>query len=270
MSDETFLTANVGFNKPKEEAKPEPEEVTEEKELQVGDRRPRRRRHKRSMNGRPPEIVRNLIDRLEAMEKRNDQLQTALLASQKGQPAQNLFFPPEPDEVPIPRGFEFNGKTISENEETAQGDKRSVFSRKVPHRADDYNQPDPRFCIYCSKQSVELTLKANANVCKMYGYDNIGGAPTPEEEQIIRRLHIQHMEAARAMKNSDSYLERRYYADHFDMKWWPVGPMKNEVMFRSSGRRDGENISYTAEQLNEIRKKEHQARCNAIVMNRAR
>lgn len=129
-----------------------------------------------------------------------------------------VFMPPKPLPPKRPEGFRYTLKRIKESENDDNDDHR----RDVPARADNPNEPDPRFCVFCLQ-----------NVPALYGY-KVSDAITPEEEITIKQcfmLHQQDAIAKSSLKGAKNKKHRDYAADHLELTATRLGRVPDAVAY---------------------------------------
>lgn len=169
-----------------------------------------------------------------------------------------LLLPKPPAPIVRREGVEFELMRRTEKMDQTENAVRSTFIRVIPPRADDPNKPDPRYCVYCSFGSLGQTLGKKKpgsvrepNLATLYGVD-ISSTPTPEQEAELRQLHRDHMRQMELWAESPKVGGERKSLGltHMNLSMRYRGRIPDQEAFRCSGRRDGENIVVTAEELN--------------------
>lgn len=191
----------------------------------------------------------------------------------------NMFLPPPPEQVARPEGVEYELTRKEEKMDETEIARKSIFIRTLPPRPDNPNEADPRYCVFCSYQTLDKTLekpKPNSfrepNIAKLYGATEISATPTPEELNELRKLHREHIREMENWGTSDKIggVRRSVGNMHLHLEAKKRGRVKDEVAFQCSGMRNGENISISSAEENEKRKQDYEAELRALARSTMR
>lgn len=224
-----------------------------------------RKRHR--PYGDPERMVQRQALQIQQLNEQVQNLMNLLLNKSGDQPMAGL--PPKPHTIYPPQGFEYEVTRIAQEEGISRPD---VFVKVVPQRPDNPEEPDPRYCVFCSEGTYEKTLKKKgANLAELHGLDIPGNPDEQQMKQLLQAFRM-HMAEIQGYEGSKKKHLRRLFADHFELRASKRGPVPDCVKFRTTGRRDQKDkeVAMTAAQANEFNLKKWEADCAAMARNQGR
>lgn len=259
------------------------DEIKEEiKTDHVPQLQPRGRKRNRPVRD-PEKVVAALQEQNASLEAQLQNVMTMLLAKATDGGATSNILPPKPVKVTRPRGYQF----MLERKSAEDGiPRQTTYIKTVPERWDNPDEPDPRYCVFCSKQTQEITLKATPrtkkgswshsvfvpNLVDHFDEYDLKGNIEFNEEQMRRiiKLHKEHLRDVQGLKSSEDKYERSCYREHFDFNARKHGRVPDVVSFRTTGQKGDPGIALSSEQVNERNEQQYRAKAEYAVANQGR
>lgn len=212
-------------------------------------------------------VIKTLQEQNQQLQVQIQNLMNTVLQSASNQPI--LGLPPKPHVVEPPKGFLY-WLSLKVPEDGLK--QQTTFAKVVPQRPDNLDEPDPRYCVFCSSTTYELTMKKKgANLAEVYGLD-IPGNPDEQQMRQLQQVFRQHFAEIAGYENSKKKQLKRMYADHYSLDAVKGGRVPDIITFRTTGRKDQKDkeICRSAAQANEHRLKEWEAQKARILAGQGR
>ena len=222
------------------------------------------------------DVIKALAEKNDALEKQMASVMAMLLDKATSGNVSGL--PKKPALVPRPKGYVFHLEAKIAEEGIPR---QSTYPRTVPERWDNPNEPDPRYCVFCSKQTEDLTRKVNPkarkgswsysmfvpNVAESAGEKELLGDIEFNEAQMQRilKLHRDHLREIHTYKMSDNKWERDCYLQHFNLTASRVGRVPDVVRFRTTGMKGDPGVFVSAEEMNQLNEAQWKQKCEDAV-----